>query len=93
VIVSPRTKKLYTFPIDDELARALKALKVIDGISEAEQIREAIRSGIRNWLRSRGYARPAHRSWADVAEHLETIAAEQQEKKTERKRAATRKRS
>jgi hypothetical protein len=48
--VSPRIKKLYSFPMDPALAAGLKAVKERDGISEAEQIRR----GIRLWLDSAG---------------------------------------
>jgi hypothetical protein len=48
--MSPRTRKLYSFPIEPDLAAGLKAVKVRDGISEAEQIRR----GIRMWLESKG---------------------------------------
>ena len=48
--MTPRIKKLYTFPIDQELADALKLVKERDGISEAEQVRR----GIRMWLDSKG---------------------------------------
>jgi len=48
--MSPRIKKLYSFPMDAALAAGLKAVKDRDGISEAEQIRR----GIRMWLDSVG---------------------------------------
>ena len=89
--MSPRLKKLYTFPIDDDLARSLKALKTLEEKSEAELIREAIRFGIREWLRKRKHPRRAHESWGEVADRLEHWAAEK--KKAERERAATRARS
>jgi hypothetical protein len=50
--MSPRIKKLYSFPIEPELAAGLKAVKERVGISEAEQIRR----GIRLWLDSQGVA-------------------------------------
>jgi hypothetical protein len=40
--VSP--KKYYTFMIDPELAKALKAAKQKDGVPEAEQIRRALKA-------------------------------------------------
>src|SRR6185295_7121143 len=39
-------RKLYTFWIDGDLAQGLKAVKERDGISESEQIRRAIRTGL-----------------------------------------------
>ena len=63
--MTPRIRKLFTFPIDDELAAGLRFVEERDGISKAEQIRR----GIGMWLDSKGVT-----------------------KKTERKRAATRKR-
>jgi hypothetical protein len=45
-----RIRKLYTFPIDAELAAGLKAVKERRGISEADQVRR----GIRLWLKSQG---------------------------------------
>ena len=38
--MSPRTR--YSFFLDDELAKGLKALKARDGISEAETVRRAL---------------------------------------------------
>jgi hypothetical protein len=43
-------KKLYSFKIDPEVAKALKTVKERDGIGESEQIRR----GIRLWLREQG---------------------------------------
>jgi hypothetical protein len=48
--MTPRIRKLFTFPIDDELSEALRRLEQRDGISIAEQIRR----GIRLWLKSKG---------------------------------------
>lgn len=48
--MTPRIRKLYSFPIDADLAAGLKQVKQADGISEAEQIRRAIRM----WLEERG---------------------------------------
>jgi hypothetical protein len=45
-------KKAYTFLIEPELERGLKALKVRDGIAEAEAIRRAILQ----FLREKGIA-------------------------------------
>lgn len=45
-----RIRKLYTFPIDADLAAGLKAVKERRGISEADQVRR----GIRLWLKSQG---------------------------------------
>lgn len=51
--MTPRIKKLYTFPIEEDLAVALKRLKQRDGIPEAEQIRRALR----RWLTKKGVLR------------------------------------
>jgi len=48
--VSPRIRKLFTFPIDDELSKAIRVVEARDGISKAEQIRR----GLRLWLKSKG---------------------------------------
>lgn len=48
--MSPRLRKLFTFPLDDELAAGLREVKERDGISIAEQVRR----GIRLWLKSKG---------------------------------------
>jgi hypothetical protein len=48
--MTPRIRKLFTFPIDDELAAGLNRIEARDGISRAEQIRR----GIRMWLKSKG---------------------------------------
>ena len=48
--MTPRLRKLFTFPIDPELSDGLKTVKARDGISEAEQIRR----GIRMWLDEKG---------------------------------------
>jgi hypothetical protein len=48
--MTPRIRKLFTFPIDDELAAGLIRIEARDGISKAEQIRR----GIRLWLKSKG---------------------------------------
>lgn len=42
-------KKTFTFAIDDELKAGLQLVRERDGITEAEQIRRAIRT----WLESR----------------------------------------
>ena len=47
--MTPRLRPLFTFPIEPQLAKALKFVKARDGISEAEQIRR----GIRMWLKSK----------------------------------------
>ena len=49
-VVSPRIRKLFTFPIDDELSEAIRLVETRDGISKAEQIRR----GLRLWLKSKG---------------------------------------
>lgn len=48
--MTPRIRKLFTFPIDDDLAEGLRAIEKRDGISKAEQIRR----GIALWLKSKG---------------------------------------
>ncbi len=58
--MSPRIRKLYSFPIEADLAEGLKQVKERDGISEAEQIRR----GIRMWLESRGVMTKAERKRA-----------------------------
>ena len=55
--MTPRIRKLYTFPIEADLALGLKAVKAQEGISEAEQIRR----GIRMWLESKGVMEKAGR--------------------------------
>ena len=45
-----RIRKLFTFPIDDDLAAGLRRVEARDGVSKAEQIRR----GIRLWLKSKG---------------------------------------
>jgi hypothetical protein len=48
--MSPRLRKLFTFPLDDDLAAGLREVKERDGTSIAEQVRR----GIRLWLKSKG---------------------------------------
>jgi Ribbon-helix-helix protein, copG family len=43
-------KKIYSFAIDADLARTLKAVKAKTGVGESEQIRRALR----RWFESRG---------------------------------------
>ena len=62
--MSPRVRKLYTFPIDADLALGLKEVKARDGISEAEQIRR----GIQMWLRTKGVIKKAERPRAATRE-------------------------
>ena len=45
------------FWIDPDLAVGLKAIKVRDGVSEAEQIRR----GIRLYLESKGFSQPTRK--------------------------------
>jgi hypothetical protein len=52
--MSPRIRKLFTFPIDDDLARGLREVEERDGVPKAEQIRR----GIRMWLDTKGVKRP-----------------------------------
>jgi hypothetical protein len=54
-------RKLYSFWINEAEADGLKAVKADEGISESEQIRQAIR----DWLRKKGFRKtaiPARRS-------------------------------
>ncbi|HUK36985.1 MAG TPA: hypothetical protein VLV86_23885 [Vicinamibacterales bacterium] len=56
--VSARIRKLFTFPIDAELLKALRKVEARDGVSKAEQIRR----GIRLWLKANRVAvKPAKR--------------------------------
>lgn len=48
--MTPRIRKLFTFPIEDELLKALRTIEARDGISKAEQIRR----GIEQWAKSKG---------------------------------------
>jgi hypothetical protein len=48
--VTPRIRKLFTFPIDGELSEGLALVEARDGVSKAEQIRR----GIRMFLKSKG---------------------------------------
>lgn len=56
--MSPRIRKLFTFPIDDELAEGLREVEQREGVSKAEQIRR----GIRLWLDSKGLEVPREKS-------------------------------
>ena len=47
-------RKLYSFYIDTDLAAALKALKARDGTPESE----AVRRGLRSYLKSKGVLTP-----------------------------------
>jgi hypothetical protein len=58
--VTPRIRKLFTFPIDDELSEAIRLVEARDGISKAEQIRR----GLRMWLKSKGVPVKADRQRA-----------------------------
>ena len=48
-ILSPRSRKLYSFWIDPDQASGLKAVKERDGVPESEQIRRAID----RWLKAK----------------------------------------
>jgi hypothetical protein len=48
--MSPRIRKLFTFPIDSDLDKGLRKVEVRDGVSKAEQIRR----GLRMWLMRQG---------------------------------------
>ena len=48
--MSPRIRKLFTFPIDSDLDKGLRQVEVRDGVSKAEQIRR----GLRMWLMRQG---------------------------------------
>jgi hypothetical protein len=60
--MSPRVRKLFTFPIDEELQEGLRAIAERDGVSQAEQIRR----GIRLWLDANGIKKKAERKRADT---------------------------
>jgi hypothetical protein len=62
-----RIRKLFTFPIDDELSCGLRFLKERDGISIAEQLRRAIVL----WLKSQGVIK-AERKRAAIRERPAT---------------------
>lgn len=49
------TRKLHNFYLDPELSDGLKTVKDRDGISEAEQVRRAIRE----WLERKGVLKKA----------------------------------
>jgi uncharacterized protein (DUF4415 family) len=48
--VTPSTRRVTTFRIDDDLLEAMEHLKVRDGIPYSEQIRRALRG----WLDKKG---------------------------------------
>lgn len=50
-------RKLHNFYLDPELSEGLKTVKDRDGISEAEQVRRAIK----DWLQRRGVMEAAPR--------------------------------
>jgi hypothetical protein len=50
ICLMTRIRKLFTFPLDPELAVGLRHIKARDGIPLAEQVRR----GIRLWLESKG---------------------------------------
>ena len=52
--MSPRIRKLFTFPIDADLDNGLRKVEVRDGVSKAEQIRR----GLRMWLMRQGVIKP-----------------------------------
>jgi hypothetical protein len=52
--MTPRIRKLFTFPIDDDLAEGLREVEERDGVSKAEQIRR----GIQMWLELKGVRKP-----------------------------------
>jgi hypothetical protein len=60
--VTPRIRKLFTFPIDDELSEAIRFVEARDGVSKAEQIRR----GLRMWLKSKGVTLKADRKRAST---------------------------
>jgi hypothetical protein len=61
--MTPRIRKLFTFPIDPDLAAGLREVKERDGISIAEQVRR----GIRLWLESKGVIDREHKRKRRVA--------------------------
>ena len=60
--MTPRIRKLFTFPIDDELSEAIRLVETRDSISKAEQIRR----GLRLWLKSKGVTVKADRKRAST---------------------------
>lgn len=50
-------KRRYSFWINDAEALGLKAVKEAEGISESEQIRQAVR----DWLEKKGFKKTANR--------------------------------
>lgn len=52
--MTPRIRRLFTFPIDDDLDAGIREIEARDGISKAEQIRR----GIRMWLEAKGVRKP-----------------------------------
>jgi hypothetical protein len=48
--MTPRIRKLFTFPMDDHLRDGLRKVRERDGVSDAEQIRR----GIELWLAKKG---------------------------------------
>lgn len=54
--MSGRIRKLFTFPIDADLAAGLKLVKQRDGITEAEQIRRGIKLWLHDALRNRRHS-------------------------------------
>ena len=56
------TKRRYTFWINDTEEAGLRAIKADEGISESEQIRQAIR----DWLRKKGVKQQAVRKRAST---------------------------
>lgn len=59
--MTPRIRKLFTFPIDDDLADGLREVEERDGVNKSEQIRR----GIRMWLEAKG-VRKAERKRAST---------------------------
>jgi len=53
--VSVRPRKLHNFYLDPDLSDGLKAVKDRDGITEAEQVRRAVR----DWLERKGVTKQA----------------------------------
>ena len=58
--MSPRIRKLFTFPIDSDLDKGLRKVEVRDGVSKAEQIRR----GLRLWLMRQGVIKPERKGAA-----------------------------
>ena len=86
--MTPRNR--YTFFIDDVQREGLRAIKELYGTPESEQIRRAINA----WLKSHEFSPAAREAVREAFEATNFVGRKPKGvKKTERKRAVTRKRS